>query len=855
MRKVLSFILVCAMLVGLMPMTFAQDAVRGENEWVFTRASHGKAADTLAYDLTNKVTAFPMDETVTSVSDKWEFVNQVGGSGYNIMSGYFHFYGTSSDVPNFSNPRSFVFELETDLNGTVSPSITVSKNSDGAKWEIYLIEKPANSEAWHCNTAVSGRDYGNLGNIGALTKTIDTKYRLGVIDAYSASAKVETDIFPEITVKPGRYYLVGIANGAHESWGKKYQMIDLVSFKMKNRALSDAVRYNYNISSDALASTAISEYGNNHTKNGAIDNGELIYISWELLDPSKHVALDLTKTDGYRLYPRQTTFNTSLSLHDAGVYNEFKLVWDAEKENPVYSYNSESIADRMHYMIKLNVPVGGKYNLALLNRYTQKSFDYQEDGSNSDYRVGNLNYMPCGAATTVYVINATEAGAIKFSNTWYYNGNRESAAQFDSRLTDANRLGIYKSGVLAADNNTPAVTKFDKTLDLAAGEYYVLFDLDKNSYNEQKSYWTRTSGSVKWFSQYFVISGIQLTPIDETDYDSVNDAYDAIVNVNPGNATEESVGSTISNVKLLCEADDSTIDAKEVNTGSKITCTAPEKSGYTFLYWAQGIGEYKKIVSYTKELDVKAEKGAMWLTAVYADDSASKTDVVFYNANGDELSRSQYNEGDAIVLRDLPSMAGFESASGWTLDTDGKTYVSSDEVAASGKLMRFVAAYPETPTETYDITVVGGTADKESATYGETVTVSTTIRENQNGAKLFNYWMRDGEIVSFDLSYSFKVWKDTEVTAVYKDYVPAAEAVRKIILGTRTVGTDTAIVAEFIGVDNAVEKGILFGTDLDNATHKVAMSENGDAFTVIDDVTGDGIGYAILANGKVIYSK
>ncbi|MBQ2743967.1 MAG: InlB B-repeat-containing protein, partial [Oscillospiraceae bacterium] len=293
------------------------------------------------------------------------------------------------------------------------------------------------------------------------------------------------------------------------------------------------------------------------------------------------------------------------------------------------------------------------------------------------------------------------------------------------------------------------------------------------------------------------------------------------------------------------------------DAGDAIEYTAPDKTGYTFLYWAQGLGEYKKIVSSDKKLSLKAEKGAMWLTAVYSDNSLAKTEVVFYNANGDEISRSQYEQNEVITLEDIPSMAGFGTATGWTLDTDGVTYTAEDKVKASGRLMRFVAEYPDEPSERFDITVVDGTAvngiaDDGKAVYGETVTVTAA---SIKGIKRFNYWEKDGEIVSFDLSYSFKPYKDTTVTAVYNDSSVADTIVRKIIVGTRPVGNKTAAVAEFIGISDAVEKGILFGTNLDNATHKISMKTEGDTFSVIDDVDGDAIGYAILSNGNAIYSK
>ena len=863
MKKVLSFILVCALVIGLVPMTFAAETVRNTNEWVFTAASHGKSA-TLAYDLANKVTAFTMDETVASVSDKWEFVNQSGGSGYNIQADFFHFYGNSSSVPGFG-ARSFVFEIQTDLNGTVSPSITVSKNTYGVIWEIYLIEKPSNPEVWHCDTAIEGKEYGNLGNIAALAKSIDTKYRLGVIDAYSATTKVVTDVFPEITVKPGSYYLVGVANGANENWAKKHQMIDLVSFKMKNRALPEKVLFNYDITTNSLAADAQANYGGRMSKDGDaanyIDSGDTVYVSWkQVLSTSIPAAVDTTKTTGYQLYGRNQNDST-LEFTDAGMGATFIVGSDAE----ITDYNNwdgsrflnTSTLSRPVYAIRIDVPEGGKYEVSILNRFISSdarvtdalSWSIQANGATK----GTFDK---GAMAKVHLVDADDveylvSQGLPFKYT--AKGVISDTSNLDSLIADDKAMiGYYDSSKITTDRSSPVVTTLDKKVTLEKGEYYLVFDVDGDAFEAQPKAWGRKIGSTYNYYQTFLLSGIQLTPVDETDYDSVNDAYNSIVNVNPGNATEEKPANTTSNVQILCGVDKSVLDTKEVAAGTGITYTAPVKEGYTFLYWAQGIGEYKKIVSYDAKLSIKAEKGPMWLTAVYSDNSAAKTDVVFYNANGDEISRNQYEEDSVITLEVLPSMAGFETAKGWTLDTDGKTYTAEDEVRASGRLMRFVAEYADAPSESFDITVVGGTADNAAPVYGDTVTVTATPR---NGAKLFNYWQKDGEIVSFDLSYSFKAYKDTTVTAVYNDYLPAADTIRKIIIGTRPVGLETAAVAEFIGISDAVEKGILFGTNLDDATHKVSMKTEGDTFSVIDDVAASAIGYAILSNGNAIYSK
>jgi len=54
-------------------------------------------------------------------------------------------------------------------------------------------------------------------------------------------------------------------------------------------------------------------------------------------------------------------------------------------------------------------------------------------------------------------------------------------------------------------------------------------------------------------------------------------------------------------------------------------------------------------------------------------------------------------------------------------------------------------------------------------------------------------------------------------------------------------------MAEFIGLDSAVEKGIMF-TDSEENTTKIAMTTKDNQFTVVADEPGKYVGYAILKN-------
>ncbi len=595
--------------------------------------------------------------------------------------------------------------------------------------------------------------------------------------------------------------------------------------------------YKYNLTTESFISPLPSNYGAN--TYGRVLNAALRYISWKETIEGITPAIDTTKTD-----PFATTGRNNLRDINPGIY-EYGFTAGLKASKDDVSYFEEVMGTRPFCLFKIKVPNGGKYTFTAVNSFTEarvkKLYNYFSYSSDSRKVVE-------GAVPTVHMVKITdETPDLKFDKDTTNNLTNVGALGFSADTA----IGSYDSGKLAENNTTitdpvtPVRTDVGK-VELDAGEYYVLFDLDSAAKN------ANDAAAVKSGTNYqlFLLSAIELTPVADEDDDT--DVVD------PGNAPEETPETgTTSYVKFLCGADGSTLDTEEAAAGSAIEYTAPDKTGYTFLYWAQGIGEYKKIVSYDAELSLKAEKGAMWLTAVYSDNSLAKTEVVFYNANGDEISRSQYEEDSVIDLEDLPSMAGFGEAAGWTLDTDGETYTAEDKIKASGKLMRFVAEYADEPSERFDITVVDGTAvngiaDDGKAVYGETVTVTA---ESTKDTKYFNYWQKDGEIVSFDLSYSFKPYKDTIVTAVYNDNLPVADTIRKIIIGTRSVGSETAAVAEFIGISDAVEKGILFGTNLDDATHKISMKTDGDTFSVINDVAASAIGYAILSNGNAIYSK
>ncbi|MBQ4316373.1 MAG: hypothetical protein IJC42_03640, partial [Oscillospiraceae bacterium] len=117
----------------------------------------------------------------------------------------------------------------------------------------------------------------------------------------------------------------------------------------------------------------------------------------------------------------------------------------------------------------------------------------------------------------------------------------------------------------------------------------------------------------------------------------------------------------------------------------------------------------------------------------------------------------------------------------------------------------------------------------------------------------FSYFTRqigenEPEIISLDADYSFSAYTDCTIAAVCNGAVTLTTP-RKISLSTFSVGDKlTAVMAEFIGFDDAKEKGIMFGGK------KIAMTTDKAQFTVTNDTNDDVVvkGYAIVGDDRYV---
>ncbi len=269
------------------------------------------------------------------------------------------------------------------------------------------------------------------------------------------------------------------------------------------------------------------------------------------------------------------------------------------------------------------------------------------------------------------------------------------------------------------------------------------------------------------------------------------------------------------------------IEAEDNENGTYTVKTDAEVNGYTFRYWARGLQskDRKRIVSFANEFTYTPSNEKNYLIAVYDKAGTIPATTEYYNANG---QRIDWKEGDP-----MPYMAGYGEASGW------KEPVYGIKEAIYGEPIK------------YNITI--GDAEPVKYAWGDPV---PCVAEDKEGY-VFWGWKKtvnnvDAGIVSADKNYTFYAWEDCTVTPVYKEVAPVFEGEKKrIILGTFMLGGKTAVMAEFFGFDNALERGITIdGTDY------AMTNKNADQFTIVDDDNKGNIsGYAILANGvKYIYN-
>lgn len=507
-----------------------------------------------------------------------------------------------------------------------------------------------------------------------------------------------------------------------------------------------------------------------------------------------------TQTAPYDLFGRvKQTHN--FSFLSTGLYASFRPILS----NGTKNYENASIWDRPMEIIGIKVTAPGTYKMSVGNEFTY----------NASNLAGGQTLASKGthAAPVVSLVKVDESFEITvLENGIYESGKDSNGKTFEDYYSEATRLGLYES--IAGTTTT-----FEDAVTLEEGEYLVVFDLNSESMEKQPS--THLYNTHQY--QHFLLSEIKLTPVQWEE--ELAAAFEATPE-----ATDDYVAPTVAGLTA-----DGAI-APKLNDNGTYTLTAPKtnEEDKPFLYWAKGNSLQKRVISFSNVIPdyVPTGNGRNYLIAVYEGDVAADV-VEYFNQNGQRIATGEV-DGEKPAL---PSMAGYGAAKSWEQHGDTNIYV---------------AQYGEkTAPDSVTVTAVDGTVNGEKTA---TVTFGTKITCVPDATKgKFLCWKKSeingkSEIVSVDESYEFKAWESCTVTAVYDEYNYEGNTM-KIVIDTFTAGNETGVMAEFIGLDNAAEKGIMF-TDSNSETTKIPMTTADSQFTVLADAAGTYAGYAILKSGE-----
>ena len=256
---------------------------------------------------------------------------------------------------------------------------------------------------------------------------------------------------------------------------------------------------------------------------------------------------------------------------------------------------------------------------------------------------------------------------------------------------------------------------------------------------------------------------------------------------------------------------------KSIPLGSTVTVKADNADG-SFAGWVRGKANSGVYVSSDVEYTFEIMSNT-YLTPVYTAQSDAQI-VEFWNENGAYIESAEVEGGKAEAP--AATLAGYVFES-WNISSDKALTVTDGAVdvsAISDKIIRAVAKHTARETVGYnakenqkylegtdaeganinlDKVLVNGA--KQSTYFGDKITCT------DNGGAV-THWLRDGEVVSYDATYTHYIWNGTNI---YSSYAPVE---KKPIILIDDMSIDGAYMIEYDkgNADKVVEAGILFGS-------------------------------------------
>lgn len=208
-------------------------------------------------------------------------------------------------------------------------------------------------------------------------------------------------------------------------------------------------------------------------------------------------------------------------------------------------------------------------------------------------------------------------------------------------------------------------------------------------------------------------------------------------------------------------------DGKDLSNSSRtvydsmdktVTLKAVNNADSEFLYWKDN--ESGTVISQNKEITLNIGSGRT-LTAVFAESDVGYF-VMFKNANGKEVWAGYATED--ITAPQNSYIMGYNFA-GWAKENDTQNLIKPNSIVKKESITQntvFKAGFNQ-DSKLYTVEIKNGSSRGGSFKYNTKISV-TALEQKE---KVFAYWMKDSQIVSYDKEYTFYVNSDCVLEAVY----------------------------------------------------------------------------------------
>ncbi len=794
MKKILSILLALALIIGLIPTAFADDTAP-ETEptsvtYSFTTTGHDDLytsnGDRMEYarnDIKRYTNLYPS----TTKGGAWAYLGTTTNSCYTSDDTYriAHIDDTRT-LFTLAKDTYIAFKIQVPTSGTYKvedfkPYLV--KNNTTTDMKMYIVpmtqelEKKLNATdgtAWGTKTYDSTSKVVSRINVLTFEQLGITASPLGeysLISDTKGVASVDISSFDTVTMEANTDYALILHSdiGSGNSTGissltvtkiipepsasltaQSYETYDegTIAFTGKLTA-ADGVT---DITSQATAvkfessNIAVAMVDNNGVVTGVATGTANITVTYTYGGKNYSATVPVTITDIVKDKTYEISEATENSVWSWVELGKIDVVKDAYLQiiGRKDYYHNES-ADYSRAAIKINVAYSGTYDIS-----------------------ARIKTATSGTEADVYIIPATvDVGELTFS---YLKG-----------------LPIIGRANGVGDGSN--ITRFIGTTELAAGDYYVIFNfnggnISTGNYNKQ---------SLNIINLQFAESDGEATETHKPASASTP-SFMAVTNI-PSLASVTVTGAGEGPIH-------------SVERGKTVTLSIPEKvEGYNFVGWMRGAykdnGEFSKFVDLSKN-EVGTYSYNVWssiyLTAVYepAGDS-DEPGVRFWNNDGSYLDEIKVSKLDA---NDLPtaSLIGHTFVE-WWVDESQVLDITKLTAAVTNAVAQYTAKTTrktDTAAKKYDEVSVNGVVQSDVA-YG------TAIPCKDKGGNV-THWLRDGKIVSYNPEYIHYVWDGTNI---YSSYAPV-EKKPLVVLENTTI--DGASMIEYDGAGKEiVEVGILFG--------------------------------------------